>query len=302
MQALNDNNEIFNLTEPFEGLFTQGMVCHETYKDKDNNWLSPNEVTTKDGKKFFKKTNNEEIIVGASESMSKSKRNTIDPEEIIKNYGADAVRLFIMSDSPPEKDVQWSYDGMESSYRFIQKLWGLHKNLIEKINLNEAKTKNENIQKFTNLLINKINQNLENFRYNVIIANFYEMYNFLSKEIKKPCDTNTLIICYSKILILLSPFIPHFSLECSNELLKYKKINFNKWPDIDEKYLVEEKINLVIQINGKKREVLIIKKDTNENEILTIIKANKKINNFIKEKNIVKKIFVPNKILNLIIK
>ena len=302
MQALNDNNEMFNLTEPFEGLFTQGMVCHETYKDKDNNWLSPNEVTTKDGKKFFKKTNNEEIIVGASESMSKSKRNTIDPEEIIKNYGADAVRLFIMSDSPPEKDVQWSYDGMESSYRFIQKLWGLHNNLIEKINLNEAKTKNENIQKFTNLLINKINQNLENFRYNVIIANFYEMYNFLSKEIKKPCDTDTLITCYSKILILLSPFIPHFSLECSKELLKYKKINFNKWPDIDEKYLVEEKINLVIQINGKKREVLVIKKDTNEDEVFTIIKTNKKINNFIKEKNIVKKIFVPNKILNLIIK
>ena len=302
MQALNDNNESFNLTEPFEGLFTQGMVCHETYKDKDSNWLNPNEVTSEDGKKFFKKTNGEEIIVGSSESMSKSKRNTIDPEEIIKNYGADAVRLFIMSDSPPEKDVQWSDDGMESTYKFVQKLWGLHKNLIEKINLNDGEKSNENITRFTNLLINKINHNLENFRYNVIIANFYEMYNFLSKELKNPCDKETLIICYSKILILLSPFIPHFSSECSNELLKYKKISFDKWPDIEEKYLVEEKINLVIQINGKKREVLITRKDINEDEIFKMIKNNKKINNFIKEKNIVKKIFVPNKIFNLIVK
>ena len=302
MQALNDNNKSFNLTEPFEGLFTQGMVCHETYKDKDNNWLSPNEVTSEDGKKFFKKTNKEEIIVGSSESMSKSKKNTIDPEEIIENYGADAVRLFIMSDSPPEKDVQWSDDGMESSYKFIQKLWGLHKIIIEKINLNETEKNNENILKFTNLLINKINLNLENFRYNVIIANFYEMYNFFSKELKNSCDKDTLITCYSKILILLSPFIPHFSSECSMELLKFKKIDFDSWPNIEEKYLVKEKINLVIQINGKKREVLLIKKDTNQDEILKIIKSNEKINNFVKEKNIVKKVFVPNKILNLIVK
>ena len=128
------------------------------------------------------------------------------------------------------------------------------------------------------------------------------MYNFLSKEIKNSCNIDTLIICYSKILILLSPFIPHFSSECSKELLKYKKIDFDKWPDIEEKYLTEEKINLVIQINGKKREVLNIKKDTNEDEVLKMIKTNTKINNFIKEKNIVKKIFVPNKIFNLIIK
>ena len=230
------------------------------------------------------------------------KKNTIDPEEIIENYGADAVRLFIMSDSPPEKDVQWSDDGMESSYKFIQKLWGLHKIIIEKINLNETEKNNENILKFTNLLINKINLNLENFRYNVIIANFYEMYNFFSKELKNSCDKDTLITCYSKILILLSPFIPHFSSECSMELLKFKKIDFDSWPNIEEKYLVKEKINLVIQINGKKREVLLIKKDTNQDEILKIIKSNEKINNFVKEKNIVKKVFVPNKILNLIVK
>ena len=115
-------------------LFTQGMVCHETYKDKDNNWLSPEEVFS-DGRNFFKKSNKKELIkVGPSESMSKSKKNTIDPEEIIKNYGADSMKLFIMSDSPPEKDVQWSDDGMESAYKFLQKLWTLHTTIIKKLN------------------------------------------------------------------------------------------------------------------------------------------------------------------------
>ena len=124
MQAISYKNNKFNHTEPFKGLFTQGMVCHETYKDSNNNWLSPDEVFSDDGKEFYNKKNpKEKIKVGATESMSKSKKNTIDPENIIKKYGADAVRLFILSDSPPEKDVQWSDQGMVSSYKFIQKFW-----------------------------------------------------------------------------------------------------------------------------------------------------------------------------------
>ena len=104
MQALSHKNDSFKLKEPFSGLFTQGMVCHETYKDQQNRWLTPEEVSSEDGKKFYKKTNSsEEVIVGPTESMSKSKKNTIDPESIIKNYGADSVRLFILSDSPPRK-------------------------------------------------------------------------------------------------------------------------------------------------------------------------------------------------------
>ena len=304
MYALNYENKSFNITEPFKGLFTQGMVCHVTYKDFDNNWLTPDEVMTDDGKNFYSKSNKNKIVkVGPSESMSKSKKNIIDPEKIIKNYGADSVRLFILSDSPPEKDVQWSDEGMEGSYKFLQKLWTLHNMFIEKINLNEnLDKKNENISKFTNSLISKINQNIENFRYNVIIANFYEMYNFLSKELKKPADRNTLILNYSKILILLSPFIPHFAAECLEILKKYKKDLINEWPDVDEKYIVNENINLVIQINGKKREIFELKKDTSEEKILDIIKNNEKLKNYIQNKKIIKKIFVPNKIINLIVK
>ena len=131
MRALGYNKENFIGLEPFDGLFTQGMVCHETYKDNKNNWLSPDEVESQDGKIFFRKDNPaEKIIVGPSESMSKSKRNTIDPQNIINNYGADAVRFFILSDSPPEKDVQWSEQGMVSSFKFVQKFWLLHKMII----------------------------------------------------------------------------------------------------------------------------------------------------------------------------
>ena len=303
MQALNYNNNLFNLTEPFKGLFTQGMVCHETYKDENNNWLSPEEIFSEDGKNFYKKNDTKiKVKVGPSESMSKSKKNTIDPEEIIKNYGADAVRLFIMSDSPPEKDVQWSDEGMESSYRFIQKLWSLHQIIIKKIKLKEKSNNDESLNKFTNLLIKKITQNLESFRYNVIIANFYEMYNFLNKILKEEMGKDALIENYSKILKLLNPFIPHFSNECLKELSQLKNINIYYWPEPNEELLADETINFVIQINGKKREILTIKKDIPEDVIIKMINSNEKLNNYIKDKKIVKKIFVPNKIINLIVK
>jgi len=188
MQAINYKNKKFNLTEPFKGLFTQGMVCHETYKDKNNNWLSPDEIFTDDGKNYYNKNMPTEIVkVGSSESMSKSKKNTIDPESIIKNYGADSVRLFILSDSPPEKDIQWSEQGMKASYKFLQKLWLLHQKIKKKINLKIISSNQlNNISKFTNQLINKITNNLEKFHYNGIVANLYETYNFMIKEINQP--------------------------------------------------------------------------------------------------------------------
>ena len=133
--------------------------------------------------------------------MSKSKKNTIDPENIIKNYGADSVRLFILSDSPPEKDVQWSDQGMLASFKFVQKLWTLNSKILDKIKDNNQNDEGKNLTKFTNQLINKITQNLEKFHYNVIVANFYEMYNFLIKETDKPIKKEILIENYKKILI-----------------------------------------------------------------------------------------------------
>ena len=298
MQALSYKNDNFKLKEPFDGLFTQGMVCHETYKDQKNNWLSPEEVTSEDGKKFYKKENiTEKVIVGPTESMSKSKKNTIDPEDIIKNYGADSVRLFILSDSPPEKDVQWSDQGMMASFKFVQKLWTLNSKILDKIKDNNQNDEGKNLTKFTNQLISKVTQNLEKFHYNVIIANLYEMYNFLIKEKDKPIKKEILIENYKKILILMNPFIPHFSNECLNTI----KEDQIKWPKILKEDLIEEKINFVVQINGKKRAILKVKRDMIEKEILKIIKLNLEIEKFLKDQTIKKSIFVPNRLINIIL-
>ena len=298
MQALSYKNDDFKLKEPFDGLFTQGMVCHETYKDQTNAWLSPDEVTSEDGKEFYKKDNpSEKIIVGPTESMSKSKKNTIDPENIIKSYGADSVRLFILSDSPPEKDVQWSDQGMMASFKFVQKLWTLNSKILDKIKNTDEKNTGENLIKFTNHLIYKVTQNLEKFNYNVIVASLYEMYNFLVKEIDKPIKKEVLIKNYKKILVLMNPFIPHFSNEC------LKSINEDQinWPKVSKEDLVEEEINFVVQVNGKKRSVIKVKRDIIEKDVLEKIKLNQEIKNFIKNQEIKKTIFVPNRLVNIII-
>ena len=299
MKALGYKNSDFKIYEPFKGLFTQGMVCHETYKDQNNNWLSPDEIEL-NGKHYQKKGEpNQKVKVGPSESMSKSKKNVIDPESIINNYGADAVRLFILSDSPPEKDVQWSEQGMLASYKFLQKLWTLHKLMKQKIKKNiESSKKNSDLEKFTNQMINKITNNLEGFNYNVIIANIYETYNFFNKEIKKDIDSKILEENYKKILILFSPAIPHFTSECLEEL-GYKDVV--SWPNVNKDLLENDKVDYVIQINGKKRSILNESRDIDQDSLLRIIKSNKMLEKYLKDKSIDKIIFVKNRLINLLI-
>ena len=303
VKAISLQNKNFNLSEPFKGLFTQGMVCHETYKDLDNNWLYPEEVTTEDGKNFYKKNNlKEKVIVGPIESMSKSKKNTVDPAIMIDKYGADAVRLFILSDSPPEKDVQWSEEGMQASYKFIQKLWMLHqkiKSIIENKTIIENKNNlSEELNKFTNQMINKITNNIEKFSYNVIIANFYEIYNYLNKKASQFIEHETLKINYTKILECMAPVIPHFAQECLSDLKIEKKIN---WPKADKKYLIEDEVEIVIQINGKKRLTLKNRIDSSEKEIYDNLINTEYFKKNYKNENIKKIIFVKNRLLNLII-
>ena len=296
MQAISYQNSNFNILEPFDGLFTQGMVCHETYKDKDNNWVSPDEIEIKKGKKVLKKSPIQEVIVGPSESMSKSKKNTIDPEKIIEMYGADSARLFILSDSPPEKDVQWSDEGIASSYKFIQKLWSLNDRIIKEIEHNHPEDEGEEIIKFTNKFLKKMTDSLNSFSYNILVANLHEMQNFFSKELNKKYSKKTLIENFSKILITMIPLIPHFASEC------LEKINCDvlKWPNYDKKLLIEDIIPYVIQINGKKRAVIDAKRDILDEELFKIIKQNKNLEKYFSDKKIKKKIFVPNRLINII--
>ena len=303
--ALADKNEQFNIVEPFLGLFTQGMVCHKTYKDEDGKWLNPKEVDLTDENNYFAIKNPKmKVSVGPSESMSKSKKNTVDPEEMIKNYGADAVRFFILSDSPPEKDVQWSEQGMLAAYKFIQKFWLLHQNIKEKIfakknTLNSKKNSiEEELEEFTNELIDKVTKNLESFQYNVLIANYHEIYNRLSKIKVNEISSKILLDNYLKILTILSPVAPHFSSECIDELKM--KIDPN-WPTVDKNVIQKKVSNIVIQINGKKRGIITCDINTDESKILEIIKSQKQYEIYIKDKTIKKTIYVKDRLINLII-
>ena len=298
MRAINYKNEKFKITEPFEGLFTQGMVCHETYKDENNNWLSPEEVESTDGEKFFiKNFPDKKAFVGSSESMSKSKKNTIDPEDIINDFGADAVRLFILSDSPPEKDVQWSEQGMVASYKFMQKLWILHQKFKEKIE-EDSTSENNEISIFTNQMIEKINYNLEKFHYNVIIANIYEAYNFFNQKLNNKANKNILLDNYTKFLSIISPIIPHFASECLTDL----KLNpFQKWPEIDRNLIKNDTIKYVIQINGKKKATLESMRNITEEELIKEIMNNQNTKKIIENKKINKCFFVKNRLINILI-
>ncbi len=303
MQALNFKNKNLDLTEPFTSLFTQGMVCHETYRDENNKWLSPDEVDTKDGKKFFLKDNPKKLVsVGPSESMSKSKKNTIDPEQMIENYGADAVRFFILSDSPPEKDVQWSEQGMTASYKFVQKFWLLHQKILDKINIsseNQKQNSDIELDKFTAQLINRLNSHLTKFNYNVIIANMHETYNYLSKFLENDVSKNNLKENYKKILTVFSPILPHIIFECLESL---NCEVFQAWPDIDKKLLEVENIEFVIQINGKKKAILSATKDIDEKTLMDQIKKDVKMGKIFEEKEINKVFFVKNRLINILTK
>ena len=297
MRAISQDNKEIDLDEPFKGLFTQGMVCHETYKDQDNNWISPDEIETINGKKYLKNNKSIPIKVGPTESMSKSKKNTIDPENIIANYGADAARMFILSDSPPEKDVLWSEEGISSSFKFIQKLWVLNSKIIKKIKDNHTLDDDNELTKFTNKFIKNVTDNLENFSYNKIVANLHEMHSFITKQLDKNYKKETLIDNYQKILILIQPVVPHFSNECL-EIINIKNV---EWPNYNKEIIKEDKINLVIQINGKKRGLINIEPDKTENEIMNIIKEDKKIMKYIQNNEIKRNIYIKNKLINIII-
>ncbi len=298
MHALSFENKNFIHPEPFQGLFTQGMVCHETYKDENNKWISPDEVFTENGKDYFKTKDKKKILVGPSESMSKSKKNTIDPEKIMNQFGADAVRFFILSDSPPEKDVQWSEQGMIAAYKFIQKFWILHKKIVEQIKNKKRKNENNNLTIYTNKLIEKYTSGLEKFNMNVLIAYLHETYNFLSKEIEN-LDIKDLEVNYSKILTLMLPILPHLVSECINDIQKNTKIS---WPLAQKEFLEDKFVNIVIQINGKKKSLIKIEKNLDEKKLLENVKKDKKISNFLEKKSIFKHIIVKNKLINLIVK
>ncbi len=194
--------------------------------------------------------------------------------------------------------MQWSEEGIAASYKFIQKLWTLNMKFLSNIKMNQKENKGEELEKYTNKFLKKMTENLQNFNYNIIIANMHEMYSFLIKDLDKQYKPNTLVDNYSKILISITPVIPHFANEC---LEMIGKNNEKFWPTYDEKLVEEKELQIVIQINGKKRGLIKIDRDLDEKNIYDLILKNEKIKKYLTGVKIKKKIYVKNRLINLII-
>ncbi len=206
------------------------------------------------------------------------------------------MRLFILSDSPPEKDVQWSDQGMLASYKFVQKLYLLNEK-INKIMKKEKKDDSSELSKYINQYLSKIEKNLSNFNYNVIIANIHEAYSFLYKITNSEIFFSNLKDEYSKFLISIIPVMPHLANECLEKL----SINTSSWPTLDKKYLIEDIVAVVVQFNGKKRGIIEVKKDTAEKDLIYNIKKSKAFEKFLKNNKIKKYFYVKNRLINILI-
>tara|TARA_B100001758_G_scaffold44013_1_gene35049 strand:- start:109 stop:681 length:573 start_codon:yes stop_codon:yes gene_type:complete len=189
---------------------------------------------------------------------------------------------------------------MVASYKFLQKFWMLHQNIKD---ISEKKNNNKDassleLNRFTNEIIQKVTHNLEKFHYNVIVANLYETYNFLIKFVKKPVDKNNLIKNYIEILKIMSPIVPHFANECLEDLGQKSEVS---WPKVNEKYLIKDDVKIVLQINGKKRGIMVSKKNSNEETLINDIKNNNLYNKYFENKKILRSIYVKDKLINLIL-
>jgi leucyl-tRNA synthetase len=294
--ALQDEFKL-KVSEPFENLFTQGMVCHPTFKTEDGRWVFPKEVIEKDGLYFL--DNKEKVLKGDSQAMSKSKKNIVDPDDIIKIYGADAVRWFILSDSPPDRDIQWSDSGIQGAFKYIQKIW----RVCEKIKIYK-KEKEETDNSFlikTNILIKEITECIEKFHINVAVAKLYIFLNNLNEEIdKKTLNEKDIINAYKKYLIIISAFIPYIANECWEKITKENNLSSQEWPKIEDTLVKKDHFDVVIQINGKKRAIINAINDESEENIFSKSLAIKNIKVILEEKTIIKKIFIKNKLLNIV--
>tara|TARA_Y200000002_G_scaffold312144_1_gene269331 strand:+ start:197 stop:2710 length:2514 start_codon:yes stop_codon:yes gene_type:complete len=286
----------FSIKEPFKGLFTQGMVTHQTFKNTNGEWIEPNEVEIINGKHYD--VNKKEVVVGKIEKMSKSKKNVVDPNDIINLYGADTARWFMLSDSPPDRDLQWTENGITSSYKFVNKIWGL----LEKYNdyRFEADSDEELLNQFK-IKINKVSENIENFQFNKAVAKIYEYVNLLNLVVaNQEISLVNFEWSLKKLSIILQPFLPHLSEELWSNLKTEKLCIDQNWP-VEKIELIVGKINIAVQINGKTRGIIEVKSDLNKEKTISIAMNDKKIKKYLQNKSVIKEIYVPNKIINFVV-
>ena len=306
-RALYKNKEV-KFQEPFLGLFTQGMVCHETFRLENGEWLFPSEVYKKDNG-YYCSSNDEVVIKGPSESMSKSKKNVIDPEDIINEYGADTARLFMLSDSPPERDINWSLAGINGAWKFTQKFWRTVSDCSDVFSVNLAKKPSiingESLifRKKIHRYLMSITESIENFHMNVAVAKIHEMTTEISGFNPKNDIDNWCLRESIGILVKASePIMPHLAEECWLLMGNPKSIIEERWPEVCEELLEDDQCKIIIQVNGKKRAEIKMPIGVDEKSVFEEAITISNVANYIdNQRNIKKKIFIPNKILNIVI-
>ncbi|WP_017196086.1 leucine--tRNA ligase [Bartonella birtlesii] len=300
------------IDEPFKGLFTQGMVVHETYRD-DQGWVSPAEITIveKDGKRqAYKLTDQSEVTIGLIEKMSKSKKNVVDPDDIIASYGADTVRWFVLSDSPPERDVIWTESGVEGAHRFVQRVWrhvALSAPLLREVAPRAGHQGAAlELSKVTHRTLYAVEDDLEKFAFNRAIARLYEFLNIMAPLLNKVADVEdemkaALRQAVDFFLAMIAPIMPHLAEECHAVLGGKNLICELAWPVYDTALIVEDSYILPVQINGKKRGEVTVAATATVAMIEETVLALDFVKAHLGEKSVKKIIIVPKRIVNVVV-
>jgi leucyl-tRNA synthetase len=305
------------LDEPFAGLFTQGMVVHETYRAGHGGWISPAEVTISEegGKRrAVLKETGEEVKIGALEKMSKSKRNTVDPSDIIDSYGADTARWFMLSDSPPERDVNWTEEGVNGAWRFVQRLWRLVGEANELAapagtapGTDTAGTAGT-LRKAAHKALASVEQDLERLRFNRAVAAIYELTNQLvaetadmreAEEVSPPA-AGALREAIDILVQLIAPMMPHLAEQCWQACGHHGLVSRQPWPVLAKELLVEDTVTIAVQVNGKRRDELTIARDAAKEEIESAALALDNVTRALAGKPVRKVIIVPQRIVNVV--
>jgi leucyl-tRNA synthetase len=293
-KAMNDCGHVA-IREPFKALLTQGMVLHVTYKDGAGNWIYPSDVL-KEGDRLKHRVTGEQLFVGKLEKMSKSKNNVIDLETILQEYGADPLRLFVMSDSPPEKELEWSSSGLDGCSRFIKRLFDFASNLSSLQTINAVEEKK--LLSLTHMTIKMVTCDISEFKFNKAIARIRELFNHMGDLYQRQIKIQQLQSSFEIVIKLLAPFIPHVAEEIWSAQKQGLLAN-QSWPSFDEQYLQQEEITLSLQINGKFKMTCTVVIDFAQEQIQDL--ALQLLANAIDGREVKKVIVVPNKTVNIVV-
>ncbi len=279
-----------DFAEPFASLFTQGMVTHETYRAGDGSWLSPGEVR-KDGDDWVSIADGQPVALGRVEKMSKSKKNVVDPDEIVADYGADAVRWFMLSDSPPERDLPWSEAGIEGCGRFVQRLW----RLFDQFDASGA-GEDKALARKTHQAIAAVAEDIEALAFNKAVARIYE----LTSATEKAAPSADRSAAIRTLLLLAAPMMPHLAEEGWARLGGGGLIAEAAWPEVDPALLVEDEVTIAVQVKGKLRDTLTVAKGLPNPELEALALASEKVQRALDGAEVRKVIVVPDRLVNIV--